>query len=54
MEIKSIKNFIAYNLMFVGFNSLFIKMDDKKALIIASITYAINFIFIKSRNNQSS
>jgi len=52
-EIKSIKTFISYNLMFLGLNSLFIKMDNKKAVIIASITYLINFIFFKYKNKKS-
>lgn len=46
MEIKSIKTFIIFILAFVGINSLFIKMSNEKAIIMAVILYFINFVFI--------
>lgn len=46
MKIKSIKTFIIFILVFIGANSLFIKMSNTKALIIAIILYFLNYIFL--------
>lgn len=52
MNIKTIKSFIAYNLVFLGLNSLFIKMDNIMALKISVITYFINLIFELFENKK--
>lgn len=46
MEIRSIKTFILYNLVFLGINYLFIKIDFSKALVMSIISYFINYAFI--------
>jgi type IV secretory pathway VirB3-like protein len=49
MKIKSIKTFIVFILAFIGANSLFIKMSNIKALVIAIILYFFSYIFLLTK-----
>lgn len=52
-NIKSIRTFIGYSLIFIGLNSFSLKIDNWKVFIFSSIIYLIIFAFDYFKKDES-